>query len=269
MNCKTVVKLLSAYLDDEVDTARKKSIRDHLEECDHCRHSLAELSRISLAIRDFVPINPPPRFEDVLLTRVHAPEPQKQSSFLTYVLNPSPRFALGVCIPILLLVMVLISFDLVPFHPRQTKPFQANSSPLISSPPTTLVPNQAHRSLHFVGNPQTQSQLNNLWPQPDFSLRSRTTFPLITDNANSDPFQDIHADLKRIMNEVAFMHEFALLNGKSGYSSPRNLCPNCFKQLEKLTFVPASHPPSRTLISQPDNHPLYEDNLVFTHFGEQ
>jgi mycothiol system anti-sigma-R factor len=37
MPCHEVVQLLWEYLDDELDDARRASIREHLDLCDHCR----------------------------------------------------------------------------------------------------------------------------------------------------------------------------------------------------------------------------------------
>lgn len=37
MNCRSIVKELSNYLDESLDTTLKTSIEKHLEHCDDCR----------------------------------------------------------------------------------------------------------------------------------------------------------------------------------------------------------------------------------------
>ena len=54
MNCDEVSELLAAYTDGELEGEELRAVRQHLEECDHCRKLLEEL-RVADALLDRCP----------------------------------------------------------------------------------------------------------------------------------------------------------------------------------------------------------------------
>ena len=67
MRCAKAKKCLSAYLDDELDAHRRKSLEDHLKRCDHCASDLAGLKKqwAGLSALDPSPSRPSDLWEQV------------------------------------------------------------------------------------------------------------------------------------------------------------------------------------------------------------
>jgi hypothetical protein len=62
---------LSAYLDGVVSAAEKKSIEEHLSQCEDCRLVLAELKKTQEALHNLEEVEPPPWFAQKIMNRVH------------------------------------------------------------------------------------------------------------------------------------------------------------------------------------------------------
>ena len=45
MTCAGVQRLLSAYIDGELDAASRRAVDEHLQGCEPCRHDLASLTK--------------------------------------------------------------------------------------------------------------------------------------------------------------------------------------------------------------------------------
>ena len=62
MNHKTFERLLSAFVDNELDEAGMKSVRAHLEGCASCQKRVQELHSIRMRIRDAATVVVPDNF---------------------------------------------------------------------------------------------------------------------------------------------------------------------------------------------------------------
>lgn len=53
MNCKEMRKLISAYMDNELDPKNKEKVETHIKECPYCQKELKELTKLSNTIHSF------------------------------------------------------------------------------------------------------------------------------------------------------------------------------------------------------------------------
>ena len=67
MDCREVRDLLSAFLDDELDPVRSREIERHVASCVECAAALANLRRMSVALRQDLPYH---RAPDLLRARI-------------------------------------------------------------------------------------------------------------------------------------------------------------------------------------------------------
>ncbi|HEB13326.1 MAG TPA: sigma-70 family RNA polymerase sigma factor [Actinobacteria bacterium] len=59
LECKKMLPLLSALIDNELDDAKKVEVKEHLEDCPLCRLALEEFTQASRSYRAIVPLIPP------------------------------------------------------------------------------------------------------------------------------------------------------------------------------------------------------------------
>ncbi|HEV9035229.1 MAG TPA: zf-HC2 domain-containing protein [Puia sp.] len=64
MNCKEVQTLMIDYLDRTTDPATSGRMRQHLENCDQCKHEAEELQQLLTSMRDTVLETPPPALRE-------------------------------------------------------------------------------------------------------------------------------------------------------------------------------------------------------------
>ncbi len=62
MNCSQIKKLLSSFLDNELDSATFRFIEEHLKACPHCRECLQEFREIDDLVSGLPGIAPSPNF---------------------------------------------------------------------------------------------------------------------------------------------------------------------------------------------------------------
>ncbi len=70
MQCQEVRQLLSAYMDDRLETIQKQEVSDHLQECDACGAEFAELQRAMGLLRQLPELSPPPEFRASLKKQI-------------------------------------------------------------------------------------------------------------------------------------------------------------------------------------------------------
>lgn len=70
MQCQEVRQLLSAYMDDRLETIQKQEVSDHLQECDACGAEFAELQRAMGLLRQLPELSPPPEFRTSLKKQI-------------------------------------------------------------------------------------------------------------------------------------------------------------------------------------------------------
>lgn len=75
MNCRDVEKWLSAFMDDELDPARKDAVASHLNTCEACRSRLAEWEAVWRALDALPAASPSPAFRGRLAARLHETRP--------------------------------------------------------------------------------------------------------------------------------------------------------------------------------------------------
>jgi RNA polymerase sigma factor (sigma-70 family) len=68
--CRDMLPLLSAYLDDELDDKKRARVEAHLEECAFCRLALEEMTESSRSYRALLPLLPPAALGDGLWPRL-------------------------------------------------------------------------------------------------------------------------------------------------------------------------------------------------------
>jgi anti-sigma factor RsiW len=88
MNCQSVMRVLSACQDGELDPARRREVASHLEGCPSCRAEWDGLQELARRLR----LSPPPAIDPFFPARVMAglrPAPAKK-----YRLLPAAAYAL-------------------------------------------------------------------------------------------------------------------------------------------------------------------------------
>ena len=101
-------RLLSAYLDNDLDDARRLQVSGHLEDCAECRKQLAALQAADAMIRDADAIEPSATFERRFWSKVSALERRKPQGWKRW-LQPGwrPAMAVGVTAGIVLGALIL------------------------------------------------------------------------------------------------------------------------------------------------------------------
>ena len=69
-NCKNINKLLSAYLDNELDIHDITLVKEHLSSCGQCRHELKKLNQITLILKAKKSIEPPAYLEKRIISSI-------------------------------------------------------------------------------------------------------------------------------------------------------------------------------------------------------
>jgi anti-sigma factor RsiW len=101
-------RLLSAFLDDELDNAERLRVSGHLESCAQCRNQLAALQAADAAIRDGDVIEPSAAFERSFWGKVSTLERRKQPVWKQW-LQPGwrPAMAAGLTAGIVMGALIL------------------------------------------------------------------------------------------------------------------------------------------------------------------
>ncbi len=123
MTCKEIDNLLPAYEEDLLPPEEKKGVETHLAACERCRRSLADLRRAQELVRGLGEVEPPPFFEERIMSRVRQEAGEKRG-FLRKLFYP-----LHIKIPIQALATVLVA--VLAFHLyQQGEPEMKRASPL-------------------------------------------------------------------------------------------------------------------------------------------
>ena len=123
MTCKEIDNLLPAYEEDLLPPEEKKDVETHLAACERCRRSLADLRRAQELVRGLGEVEPPPFFEERIMSRVRQEAGEKRG-FLRKLFYP-----LHIKIPIQALATVLVA--VLAFHLyQQGEPEMKRVAPL-------------------------------------------------------------------------------------------------------------------------------------------
>ncbi|MBN2381449.1 zf-HC2 domain-containing protein [bacterium] len=265
MKCKNVLKLLSAYLDGELDKTRMEQISEHLETCETCRAHLLQLQEISDSIKSFAWISPPPRFEDVVLAKARNPVSERHVSIFDFLINPSPRFALSVCSTLLLFFLAVFYLDLVPQ--------QQHIDELIAENETVPNATDSHSDIFtrspgtsFVRGPMPVKQRQ--WQ--DFFNRTSSPFTFKTYRSELHdsglPWdQKDNPDYNGSSIQFMSLNDNLLVQRVLSSREQKVSCPSCFRRLDGLSFRPSSRMRFYNLSDQhPQSSTNYNDLLVRT-----
>ena len=123
MTCKEIDNLLPAYEEDLLTPEEKKGVETHLAACERCRRSLADLRRAQELVRGLGEVEPPPFFEERIMSRVRQ-EAGRKRGLLRRLFYP-----LHIKIPIQALATVLVA--VLAFHLyQQGEPEMKRVAPL-------------------------------------------------------------------------------------------------------------------------------------------
>lgn len=68
--CKDMLPLISAYIDDELSDEKRASVEAHLDECPLCRLAMEEMTEASKSYRGIIPLIPPAALKTGVLERL-------------------------------------------------------------------------------------------------------------------------------------------------------------------------------------------------------
>lgn len=78
--CRDMLPLLSAYLDDELDAKKRARVEEHLTQCAFCRLALEEMTESSRSYRAILPLLPPAGLGEAVWARLGEPARTGQPS---------------------------------------------------------------------------------------------------------------------------------------------------------------------------------------------
>ena len=78
MTCNEIENRLPAYLEDLLSPEERKSITGHLAACPRCSRAFADLKKAEQLVHDLGEVEPPPFFEQRIMSRVREEAGQKQ-----------------------------------------------------------------------------------------------------------------------------------------------------------------------------------------------
>jgi hypothetical protein len=123
MTCKEIDNLLPAYEEDLLPPEEKKGVETHLAACERCHRSLADLRRSQALVRGLGEVEPPPFFEERIMSRVRQEAGEKRG-FLRKLFYP-----LHIKIPIQALATVVVAVLALHLY-QQGDPEMKRVSPL-------------------------------------------------------------------------------------------------------------------------------------------
>jgi len=107
MECKDIREKLSAYLEGSVSPEESRLIEEHLNSCQECRTSLADLKKAGELVKNLGEVEPPAWLTPKIMSRVRAEEEKKRGIFQKLF------YPLHIKVPIEALATVLIAVTAV------------------------------------------------------------------------------------------------------------------------------------------------------------
>ena len=112
MTCREIEDRLPAYLEDLLSPEEKEIIEGHLAVCSRCRRAVADLKKTDELVRDLGEVEPPPFFEQRIMSRIRE-EAGHKKGLLRRLFYP-----LHIKVPIQALASILIA--VIGFYVYQT-----------------------------------------------------------------------------------------------------------------------------------------------------
>jgi len=146
MLCEEIENRLPAYEEDLLSPEEEKMMKDHFASCPRCSRALADLKKMKEIVQDLDEVEPPPFFEQRIMSRVREEAGQKQGFFQKFF------YPFHIKIPIQVLATIVVAT--LAFHVYRTgepdmKPTAPPSTPLTKleksqitaeSPPSPVTP---------------------------------------------------------------------------------------------------------------------------------
>lgn len=132
MSCQRVLSMLSAYIDEEVQSRDAATIEQHLADCPSCAQEFATLRRMTGMLGTVTEIEPP----RALLERIEVATIRRPSFVerLRTVLAGVPRYARW-ALPAAAAAGILIGFALSEFSPQRIAPPKGVQEPRVATAP--------------------------------------------------------------------------------------------------------------------------------------
>ena len=121
MRCSYAKKLISEYIDGDLDPGREARLDDHLSQCPDCRKVLKDLRTIVSDAQELEELSPPDKTWQKIESRMEAKRPLvtfPASPVRKWYALPSFRFALAAAAMVLLIVGAL---TIGPFSPNRAQ----------------------------------------------------------------------------------------------------------------------------------------------------
>ncbi len=103
MTCKEIENLLPAYMEDILPPEERKSIEGHLASCFRCSRALADLKKAEALVRGLEEVEPPPFFEQRIMSRVRE-EAERKKGIFRWLFHP-----LYIKVPVQVLATFLVA----------------------------------------------------------------------------------------------------------------------------------------------------------------
>lgn len=190
MTCNEIENQFPAYMEDLLSPEERKSIEGHLASCSRCSRALAELKKMDELLQGLGEVEPPPFFEQRIMSRIREEAGQKKGIFQRLF------YPLYIKIPVQVLATFLIV--VLAFHVYQKgEPEMKQVVPF----PTPLTENGKGRgtaefpkdiAVPFVVTPAKRAPAGNL---PDKSQQWPVAPPFKSDGKESS-IADSHAPIR-------------------------------------------------------------------------
>jgi len=95
MNCDKIIKLLNAYIDQELDAESTQTVKEHLKSCSSCREEYLKLKQVVSILNSISPQLAPETFTQNIMAKISQEEIQIQSSWIDRIKKQVsiPRFS--------------------------------------------------------------------------------------------------------------------------------------------------------------------------------
>lgn len=223
MKCAKIRKLLSPFLDGELDKKRHDMVSQHLDRCADCSKELDTMQMVSVTMRNIQRIKTPPRYEDVIFARIRLGDDGKQvkSSWNPFLLPQPMKLALGAAASFMLVFIVVSSVK--DFTSKMGTEPTMSSGENISSTIAEVNPGHSQPVLPKSGDHENHYRFFRVGPS--FVSNLQSDFDGIGDNS---PFYGVS------------QQQFASLSEEEEKFLGRNiqfLCPTCYKHIDSLDTV--------------------------------
>jgi anti-sigma factor RsiW len=110
MRCKKAKKLISDYIDGELDSSKRSSLEKHLETCEECRKFMADTQRIAHTAQELDAGSPSPYVWTRIKQGVKAQTPPAEARKRMWRWSPELKYAVGILSLLVVVGAAVIGF---------------------------------------------------------------------------------------------------------------------------------------------------------------